>query len=263
MISNEIEPLDILLKSFSGAVWDLLSSSMSGHSARNALLGSLQKVAPSVSILKLGGLAKQLEGVLQRAIEGVSLSQVDSIFQFLLQKSSVWLEKQHNRGLDTHSNQQSLVSDLKDCLQQWLRDDDSASQTSEKSRDQTAKDIAHQTTSSIPTAGTSSLLPLPHAKNEEPSKVDGKGLMESKSESSRPNMMRTSTKLQGVIIRVRADAVLVKPSTGGNDDAGEVTILKRNLSIGDFDTKLSAGDIISFKLSERTQKVGYAADLVR
>ena len=87
--------------------------------------------------------------------------------------------------------------------------------------------------------------------------------MESKSESSRPNRMKTSTKLQGVIIRVRADAVLVKPSTYGNDDAGEVTILKRNLSIGDFDTKLSAGDIVSFKLSEKHQKVGYAADLVR
>ena len=108
---------------------------MSGHSVRETLLGSLRKVAPRVSILKLGGLAKQLEGVLQRAIEGVSLSQSDSTFQFLLLKSSCWLEEQRNRCLDTENNQKSLVSDLKVCLQQWLQDDDSASQTSDRSRD--------------------------------------------------------------------------------------------------------------------------------
>ena len=80
---------------------------MSGHSVRETLLGSLRKVAPRVSILKLGGLAKQLEGVLQRAIEGVSLSQSDSTFQFLLFKSSCWLEEQRNRCLDRKQSEES------------------------------------------------------------------------------------------------------------------------------------------------------------
>jgi hypothetical protein len=204
----------------------------------------LEKTAPTVSKLKLGGLAKHLEGVLQRAVEGISLSHDDSTFQFLLHKTSCWLEEE-----DTDvSNQVSLVEKLTGCLQQWLKEDDSTSQTRERSRDQDQNTVPN-----ISTATGTSLIQSPHVETADLCRPDGK---ENKTEPSHSN----TTKLQGVIIRVRTDSIVVKTT---KDIVGEVTITKRNLSIGEFDTKVNSGDIISFKLSERNHKYGYAADLVR
>lgn len=234
--------------------------------AREALVKALKKVSPHVSILKLGGLAKQLESVLKCPIEGIPLSESDSTFQFLLQETCHWLEQQ-NAGLDAERNQRKIVSDVKGCLQRWLRDGSSSPLPQPHGRNSHSETASPHQFSSLPSTLQASSSQTQHLKKEAKGTVEDDQRKESKDTSATKSVLKTLAKLQGAIVRVRADDVLVKPiateAGAGKDRKGEVTISKRNLNIGEFNVRLNAGDVVSFKISERNQKFGYAADLVR